>query len=79
MGRLLVIGNWDAESIKCSEGSKWTEKDRVQWHDDVMRKLSKILKQAKVNSVDKLKNVPVEVTFDGNMLRSGEFWRKCYD
>lgn len=66
------IGNWDPESIKHDKHSKWSEGDRAVWHDDVMRKLSKILKQAKVNSVDKLKNIPVEVIFDGNMLKD---WR----
>jgi hypothetical protein len=30
------------------------------------------LKDAKVNSVDELKGKPVEVTFDGNMLKE---WR----
>jgi hypothetical protein len=37
-----------------------------------MRYLSKLLKDSNVNSVDKLKGVPVEVTFDGNMLKD---WR----
>jgi hypothetical protein len=37
-----------------------------------MRYVSKLLKDAKVNSVDELKGKPVEVTFDGNMLKE---WR----
>jgi hypothetical protein len=37
-----------------------------------MRYLSKLLNEAKVSSVDKLKGIPVEVTFDGNMLKE---WR----
>jgi hypothetical protein len=37
-----------------------------------MRYLSKLLKEAKVSSVYKLKGIPVEVTFDGNMLKE---WR----
>jgi hypothetical protein len=37
-----------------------------------MRYVSSLLKDAKVNSVDQLKGKPVEVTFDGNMLKS---WR----
>jgi hypothetical protein len=37
-----------------------------------MRFVSKLLKEAKVNSVDKLKGIPVEVTFDGNILKD---WR----
>jgi hypothetical protein len=37
-----------------------------------MRFLSKLLKEAKVDSVDQLKGKPVEVTFDGNLLSE---WR----
>jgi hypothetical protein len=37
-----------------------------------MRYVSTLLKEAKVNSVDMLKGKPVEVTFDGNTLKS---WR----
>jgi hypothetical protein len=37
-----------------------------------MRYVSKLLKDAKVSSVDELKGKPVEVTFDGNMLKE---WR----
>ena len=65
-------GTWDAESIKRSEYTKWTEEERSKGYDETMRYLSKLLKDAKVDSVDKLKDVPVEVTFDGNMLKE---WR----
>jgi hypothetical protein len=37
-----------------------------------MRFLSKLLKDAKVRSVDKLKGIPVEAIFDGNVLKE---WR----
>jgi hypothetical protein len=65
-------GNWDSEQIKCSEYSKWTESDRDKWYSDIMRYLSKLLKDAKVNSVHELKGKPVEVTFDGTLLKE---WR----
>jgi hypothetical protein len=65
-------GNWDAELIKHTEHSKWSEEDRSKGYDETMRYLSKLLKDAKVDSVDKLKGVPVEVTFDGNLLKE---WR----
>jgi hypothetical protein len=65
-------GNWDAELIKHTENTKWTEEDRDKGYSDTMRFLSKLLKDAKVNSVDELKGVPVEVTFDGMMLKE---WR----
>lgn len=64
--------NWDAEQISCSEHSKWTESDRDGWYSEIMRYVSKLLKEAKVNSVDELKGKPVEATFDGNMLKE---WR----
>jgi hypothetical protein len=59
---------WDAEMIKCDKNCKWTEADRDKHYAEIMRFLSKLLKDAKVSSVDKLKGIPVEVTFDGNRL-----------
>jgi len=63
---------WDAESIKWSENCNWTEDDRDKQYAEILRYLSKLLKDAKVDSVDRLKGIPVEVTFDGNMLKE---WR----
>lgn len=63
---------WDAERIECSEFTKWSEEDRDRWYTEIMRYVSKLLKEAKVDSVDKLKGKPVEVTFDGNTLKD---WR----
>jgi hypothetical protein len=65
-------GNWDAERIKWSEHCKWTEEDRTIGYSETMRYLSKLLKDAKVDSVDKLKGIPVEVTLDDNTLKE---WR----
>jgi hypothetical protein len=65
-------GNWDAQTIKWSETCKWTEEDRDKGYSETMRFLSKLLKESKVRSVDKLKGIPVEVTFDGNVLKE---WR----
>ena len=65
-------GNWDSEQIECSDHCKWTESDRDEWFAEIMRYVSKLLKDAKVSSVDELKGKPVEVTFDGNMLKE---WR----
>jgi hypothetical protein len=58
--------------IKRSENTKWTEEDRTKSIDESIRFISKLLKEAKVDSVDKLKNIPVEVTFEGMMLKE---WR----
>lgn len=65
-------GGWDAESIKWTENCKWTEEERDKGYAETMRYLSKLLKDAKVSGVDKLKGIPVEVTFDGNILKE---WR----
>jgi hypothetical protein len=65
-------GAWDPELVTTSEYTKWTEKDRTKSIDESIRFVSKLLKEAKVDSVDKLKNIPVEVIFDGNLLKE---WR----
>jgi len=65
-------GTWDAELIKRSESTKWTEEDRTKGYDETIKFISKLLKYAKVSNVDKLKDIPVEVTFDGMMLKE---WR----
>ena len=63
---------WDAEMISCSEHSKWSESDRDVWYAEIMRYVSKLLRDAKVDSVEKLKGKPIEATFDGNTLKE---WR----
>ncbi len=63
---------WDAEKIKWSKNCKWTEEDRDKQYADIMRYVSELLNQAKVDRVEKLKGVPVEVTFEGNILKE---WR----
>ena len=65
-------GNWDAEQIKHTEYTKWSEKDRDMWYSETMRYVSKLLKDAKIDSVDKLKGKPIEAAFDGNQLKE---WR----
>lgn len=63
---------WDAEIIKCSEHCNWTEADRDKQYAEILRYVSKLLKDAKVDTVDELKGIPVEVTFDGYSLKE---WR----
>lgn len=66
------LGAWDPEFIKVSDHTKWTETDRERDMAACMRAIALWLKQAKVHDVYQLKGKPVEVTFEGNMLRS---WR----
>lgn len=68
---------WYAKMSECSEHAKWTEEDRSKEYDEIMRYVSDLLDAAKVDSVDKLKGVPVEATFEGECLagRKLESWR----
>jgi hypothetical protein len=63
---------WDKNLIKHSEHYKWTEDDRSKSYADIVGYVSDLLNQAKVRSVDKLAGIPIEATFDGNLLKS---WR----
>lgn len=63
---------WDAELVDCSEHCKWTENNRDAAYSDIMRYISKLLADAKVDDLSELKNKPVEVAFEGNVLKS---WR----
>ncbi len=63
---------WDLEEIIPNDNHKWTEEDRDKQLINIMRKISKLLKQAKVDNVNHLLNIPVEIEFEKNMLRE---WR----
>lgn len=63
---------WDCNLIEWTTHYNWTEEERSDLYDGIMRFLSYTLKDAKVSSVDDLKGVPVELTFDGMELKS---WR----
>lgn len=65
-------GTWDAEIIECSKHCKWTEEDRNKTYSETIRFISKLLEESKVDDLDKLKGMPVEVTFDENKLKE---WR----
>jgi hypothetical protein len=63
---------WDAELIKHTENSKWSEEDRDKQYSEIMRYVSKLLKDAKVSNIDQLEGKPIEVTLDGMLLQE---WR----
>lgn len=63
---------WDAERISQSKHCKWSEQDRSIEYDEIMRFLSKTLNDANVNFVHELKGKAVELTIEGNTLKS---WR----
>jgi len=64
-------GGWSLD-ITVGEYTKWTEEDRDKEFAKVCRFTNKLLQDAKKQTIDQLKNIPVEVTFDGNSLKS---WR----
>lgn len=65
----FISGGWN---FKPSEHAKWTEDDRRKSQSDLCMEIIDILKKAKVDDVAKLKGIPVELSFDGLMLKS---WR----
>jgi hypothetical protein len=62
-------GAW---GVAWTESCKWTEEDRLRDLGKTCMFLKDLMTKAKVKSVEDLVGVPVEVTFDGNTLRS---WR----
>lgn len=72
MGTITTEGFLDYNRVKHNEHCKWTEEERDIGMVEMLKKLSDVLKQAKVDTIDKLKNIPVEVTLEGNTFKS---WR----
>ena len=63
---------WDANLITHTEHCKWTEESRSKQYDAIMRYISDLLCDAKVDEIDKLNGIPVEATFENTNLKS---WR----
>jgi hypothetical protein len=63
---------WDCNLITVSDRSQWTEADRSRQYDEILRYVSGLLKEAKVDDVSRLVGKPIEATFDGMTLKS---WR----
>jgi hypothetical protein len=63
---------WDANTVSVTEGSQWNEKTRDEKYAEIMRYVSKLLDDANVSSVNDLKGIPVELEFDGMVLKD---WR----
>lgn len=66
-----ILGFWN-DTIKWTPNCKWTEESRSQQRVDMVKEIDKTLREAKVDSVDKLKGIPVEVIFENRMIKS---WR----
>lgn len=63
---------WDNNLIKHTVNCKWTESDRTNEFSKIMEYISNLLRDGKVDSIEKLKGKPIEVELDGNMLKE---WR----
>jgi len=59
-------GAWGVDR---SDHAKWTEDDRLKQLGETCMKLRDLLQDAKVQTVNELQGIPVEVTFDMNMLK----------
>ena len=66
------VGGWSWLLIGRGEHAHWTEAERSQSIEAACRLLDATLKAAKKRHVAELSGTPVEVTFDGNVLKS---WR----
>jgi hypothetical protein len=62
-------GTWACDP---DQSCKWTKEDQIQILGETTLWLRTLLNDAKVMSLDKLKNKPVVVTFEDNMLKE---WR----
>ena len=60
---------WDPTVMECSERCQWTEEGRSEDLDGIMRYISQLLADAKVDRVEKLQGKPVEVILDGNTFK----------
>lgn len=65
----FIGGGW---SFPPDKYCKWTIQDQTNAYGGTLRKVTKLMKEAKVDDVSKLEGKPVEVTLDGNLLQS---WR----
>lgn len=64
-------GYWGPD-VKVDKYTRWKEKDRRSGYADTVQFVGKLLQDAQKSTIDQLVNVPVEVTFEGNSLKS---WR----
>lgn len=66
-----IEGGWSLH-IKHSEHCKWTGSNRDEGYARMCREIQEVMLKAKVEEVNQLVGKPVEVVFDGMILKS---WR----
>jgi hypothetical protein len=72
-GKSWGVGDfWGYWASAPSENAKWTTEDQCKSLGETFLRIGSLLKDANCQDVKDLAGVPVEVTLDGNMLKS---WR----
>lgn len=67
---------WDVTMVERSQHAKWTDAERDKFFAEMVRRVSKLLNDAKVSHVEQLKGVPIEATFEPTGLGSTiKSWR----
>lgn len=67
----FISGGW-SERVEVTEYTKWSEEDRTKKRVNMVKKIDRTLKEAKVTNIADLKGKPVEVTFKDSTL---SYWR----
>jgi hypothetical protein len=60
-----INGFWSYNQVEHTEYAKWSEQDRAKANVDMVKTICQILDDAKVDTVDQLVDVPVEVAING--------------
>jgi hypothetical protein len=62
-------GHWAGSP---GDNAKWTYEDQTQKFAEASRAVLELLKKARVNRLEDLSGIPIEITFENNVLKS---WR----
>lgn len=70
-GQGWSVGCGGRYTISMSKDCKWkSQEERKEWMEKTMQFTYDIIQQAGVDSVEKLKGIPVEVTLENNAFKS---------
>ena len=69
LGDGSAIGTGGAYTVNISKECIWADEERRKGITEMIDKVGQILHDAQVSNVYNLKNVPVEVTIEGNTFR----------
>jgi hypothetical protein len=64
------VSEWDYNQVEWDEHCKWVPEDRDSSFVDTMKYVSDLLSQAKVEFVEDLKNIPIEVEHASSLVIS---------